>query len=293
MKYNVKNSLQNYSFVLPAIIMFCIFSIYPYIKVFQLSLFQWDGISLHETFVGLRNFRDIFLYDSVWWHSLLQAGYITMLALVIQNGLALLLAMAVAKDIKGSTAYRVIYYLPPVLSGIVVGLIWNWIYNGNYGLLNHVLRFLGLSRLEKVWLANPKTALTSVAVIHMWKGFGWGFIIFLAGLQSIPEELYEAARVDGAGAWHRFRYITVPFMVPIFFLVSILTILGTMQIFDIIISTTRGGPGYHTEVPITRILFSMRGSGRYGYACAQGLVFGVLLLVLSLIQLRLSRKSQI
>lgn len=292
MPSRIKEVAENYSFVLPALLMFGVFSVYPYIKVFQLSVYEWDGISAVKTFVGLQNFKDIFLYDSIWWQALLQAGYITLLALVLQNCLALVLALAVSRDIRGGNVYRVIFYLPPVLSGIVVGLIWSWIYDGNYGLFNHLLKIIGLANLQRAWLADAKTALTSVAVIHMWKGFGWGFIILLAGLQSIPEELYEAARVDGASAWHRFRHITVPLMMPVFFLVSILTILGTMQIYDIIISTTMGGPGSHTEVPITRILFSMQGASRYGYACAQGIIFGVILIVVAMIQLRFSRKSQ-
>ena len=292
MRKRLKETAENYSFVLPALLMFGIFSVYPYIKVFQLSVYEWDGISAVKIFVGLQNFKDIFLYDNIWWQSLLQAGYITLLALVLQNCLALILALAVSRGIRAGNVYRVIFYLPPVLSGIVVGLIWSWIYDGNYGLFNHLLERIGLANLQRAWLADAKTALTSVAIIHMWKGFGWGFIILLAGLQSIPEELYEAARVDGASAWHRFRHITVPLMMPVFFLVSILTILGTMQIYDIIISTTMGGPGSHTEVPITRILFSMRGASRYGYACAQGIIFGVILITVAMIQLRFSRKTQ-
>jgi ABC-type sugar transport system permease subunit len=129
-----------------------------------------------------------------------------------------------------------------------------------------------------------------VAVIHMWKGFGWGFVIFLAGLQTIPPELYEAATVDGASAWAQFRHITVPLLLPVCVVVSVLTILGTMQIYDLIVATTQGGPAYHTEVPITRIMASMLGSSRLGYAAAQGIVFGLILLAVSLVQMRLSRR---
>ena len=111
----------------------------------------------------------------------------------------------------------------------------------------------------------------------------------LAGLQNIPRELYEAARVDGANSWDSFKHITIPLMIPVFVLVSILTILGTMNIYDLIVSTTGGGPGYHTEVPITRILASMIGSSRFGYACAQGIIFGVVLLVVSMSQIWFSR----
>ena len=241
-------------------------------------------------FVGFSHFKDIIFYDPMhWWPAVGHAAYIALLALIFQNALALIVALACDKDIKGGNIYRMIFYLPPVLSGIVVGLIWNWIYEGNYGLLNHWLTLLGLSNLKRAWLADPKTALTCVAVIHMWKGFGWGFIILLAGLQNIPRELYEAAKVDGANAWEIFKSVTVPLMIPVFVLVSILTILGTMQIYDLVVSTTGGGPGYHTEVPVTRILASMIGSSRFGYACAQGVLFGIILLVVSMTQIRLSK----
>jgi len=218
-----------------------------------------------------------------------QAGYITLIALVFQNALALGLAWACDRDIKGGNIYRVIFYLPPVLSEVVVGLVWRWIYDGNYGLLNYWLQNIGLGHLVRDWLSDPKTALISVAIIHCWKGFGWGFIIFLAGLQTIPRQLYEAARVDGANSWQTFKKVTVPLMIPVFILVSILTILGTMQVFVLILSMTGGGPGYHTEVPVTRILASMVGSSRFGYACSQGIIFGAILLAVSFIQIRISK----
>ncbi len=278
--------------MVPAIILFSVFSVYPILKVFQLSVYEWDGIMPHMTFVGFSNFFDILFHNKIWWQSILNAGYITFLALTFQNCLALFLALCCDRDIRGAKAYRVIFYLPPVLSGIVVGLIWNWIYNGSYGLLNHGLTFLNLGEYSRAWLADPKTALSSIAVIHMWKGFGWGFVILLAGLQGISRDYYEAAKIDGANTWQVFQKITIPLMIPVFFLVSILTILGTMQIYDLIISTTQGGPGYHTEVPITRILVAMTGTSRFGYACAMSLIFGAILLVLSIFQLRVSKKIE-
>src|SRR3989338_3004593 len=285
----LRNVAGNYFFIAPALLLFSTFSLYPFIKVFQLSVTDWDGISPTMGVVWLANFKDLFMDNPVFWLSMKNAFVVTLLALTVQNSVALLLALLCDKDIRGGNVYRVIFYLPPVLSGIVVGLIWNWIYDGNYGLLNHFLTFIGLDDLSRAWLSDSNLALLSVAVIHMWKGFGWGFVILLAGLQSIPRELYEAARVDGANSWTVFRNITVPLMIPVFVLVSILTILGTMQIFDIIIATTGGGPGYHTEVPITRIVQTMVGSSQFGYACAMGVVFGVILLVVSMIQIRVSK----
>ncbi len=280
-----------YLFLLPAYLLFAVFSIYPFYLLTYTSLFDWDGISLAKQFVGFSNYWNVIAHDPVFWKSFKQAGFITLLALTFQNVLALLLAIAVNRNLTGGGFYRTVFFLPPILSEIVVGLIWFWIYDGNFGIFNQLLTHLGLGMWARSWLADPKTALTAVAVIHMWKGFGWGFVMFLAGLQTIPDELYEAARVDGANPWQRFWRITMPLLLPVCLVVSILTILGTMQIFALIIATTQGGPGYHTEVPITRIFSSMLGSSRFGYACAQGIVFGILLLLFSLVQMRFQRRA--
>ena len=285
-----KKIRPGYLFVIPAVVMLGLFYIYPFLKVLQLSFYDWDGISAKMNFVGFSQFRDIIFSNPSWWQSMWNAAYITILALVFQNTLALVLALIVDRGIKYGNMYRVIFFLPPVLSGIVVGLIWNWIFNGNYGLLNYWFSKIGLANLSRSWLADPKTALTCVAVIHMWKGFGWGFIIMLAGLQNIPRTLYEAARIDGANSWDIFRRVTMPLMIPVFVLVMVLTVLGTMQVYDIIVSTTGGGPGYHTEVPVSRIIARMLYSSQFGYACAMGLVFGVILIILSMVQIKISKR---
>ncbi|MFC1674982.1 carbohydrate ABC transporter permease [Candidatus Omnitrophota bacterium] len=284
-----KDTLENYAFVLPAVLIFGIFYIVPLFWVLQLSMHQWDGILPTRVFVGLRNFAEI-AQDKIWWQSMGHAGYITLIALTFQNALAFALALACDRQIRLKNFYRVLFFIPPVLSPVVVGLVWQWILDGNYGLLNHWLTNLGLQEITRNWLSDPKTALTTVAIVHSWKGFGWGFLIFLAGLQTIPRQLYEAARVDGAGAWHSFKNITIPLMIPVAVLVAILTILGTMQAFVLIVAMTGGGPAYHTQVPVLRILASMRGQARFGYACAQGLTFGLVLVVVSFIQYRFSKK---
>lgn len=287
----IKPTLENYVFVLPAVLIFSIFYIIPFVWVFRYSLHDWDGISPIMTYIGLSNFQEI-IQDRVWWDSMLNAGYITLIALTFQNALAFLLAWACDREIRFKNFYRVIFFIPPVLSEVVVGLVWQWILDGNYGLLNYWLSHLGFPSLARNWLSDPQTALTAVAVVHSWKGFGWGFLIFLAGLQTIPRELYEAALVDGANAWQSFRKITIPLMAPVAVLVAILTILGTMQAFVLIIAMTGGGPAYHTQVPVLRILASMRGSSRFGYACAQGLSFGVVLMAISFIQYRFSKQAR-
>lgn len=280
----------NLLFVLPAVALFLVFSFWPLIRTVYLSFFEWDGIAPVKVFVGLAQYKHIIFHNPSYWRAMGNAGFVTLLALTLQNGLALLLALLVNREVKGDNTYRTIFFLPPVLSGVVVGLIWKWIYDGNYGILNYVLVSLGWTQFTNfAWLSEIKTALTSVAIVHMWKGFGYGFIILLAGLQTIPKELYEAAKVDGADAWQQFKHITIPSMISVFTVVSILTILGTMQIFDLIYSMTRGGPAGHTQVPITRI-YDYMANGEFGYSTAMSILFGVILLVISVFQIEVSKR---
>ena len=285
-----KEKTFNMLFILPALLLFLVFNLYPLLRTFQLSFYQWNGIDKDMIFIGFDQYKHIILHNPAFWKSMLNAGYITLLCLTLQNGLALLLAILVNRQIRGENVYRVIFFLPPVLSGIVVGLIWKFIYDGNFGILNTMLAYIGLEQFKDfAWLSEIKTALSSVAVVHMWKGFGYGFIILLAGLQTIPNELYEAAEVDGADKWQQFINITVPSMIPVFTMVTILTILGAMQIFDLIYSMTQGGPAGHTDVPITKI-YQFMNNGEFGYSTAMAVIFGMVLLILSMFQLWVSKK---
>jgi len=288
----LKSTLENYMFIFPAVVIFSIFYIIPFIWVFQLSLSDWDGILPTKTFIALANFKEIIFQDPNWWQAMRNGGYITLIALTFQNALAFLLALACDRQIRLKHFYRTVFFIPPILSEIVVGMVWRYIINGVDGanIINRMFSGMGLAQLAHNWLTDPNTALTTVALVHSWKGFGWGFLIFLAGLQTIPKELYEAARVDGANAWDCFKKITLPLMVPVMVLVAILTILGTMQAFALILGLVGGEFAGHTSVPVLRILTVMRDSSRFGYACAQGISLGVILVVISFIQYRLSKR---
>ncbi len=191
-----------------------------------------------------------------------------------------------------------VFFIPPVLSEIVVGLIWRWILNSgeqanqHIGLLNYFLDKIGLNSLVHSWLSDPNTALTCIAVVHSWKGFGWGFIMLYAGLQTIDRQLYEAAQVDGASSWSTFWNVTVPMMLPVIMVVVILTILGAMQSFALILSMVAQGLGDHTSVPVTRIMAAMTGTQQYGYACAEGVTFGIILVIISFTLKKLSDRMK-
>ncbi|HQO57776.1 MAG TPA: sugar ABC transporter permease [Candidatus Omnitrophota bacterium] len=293
-----RDQLESFAFVLPAVLIFCIFYIVPFYEIFKLSLQEWDGISLVRTYIGFENFKEL-ISDHGWWKSMWNAAYITLIALTFQNALAFALALACDQEIFMKGVYRVIFFIPPVLSEVVVGLIWSWIlYSGmqdgqHIGLLNTALAKIGFSNLITNWLSNPKTVLTCIAVVHSWKGFGWGFIMFLAGLQTIDRQLYEAARVDGAGSFSVFKNVTVPMMLPVIVVVMILTILGAMQAFVLILTLAgSAGLGDYTAVPVTKILAAMTGQNRYGYACAMGVNFGMILIAVSFVLKKISERMK-
>ncbi|MDR3256235.1 MAG: sugar ABC transporter permease [Endomicrobium sp.] len=290
MKNTPIEKIKNFCFILPALLLFLVFSLYPILRIFELSVFQWNGIGKNMVFVGLVQYKHILFNNPNFWNSMLNAGYITFLALIIQNTLALFLAILVNRNIKGKNIYKTIFFLPSVLSGIVVGLIWKFVFDGNFGILNHFLASIGFTNFQDFsWFSKTKTVLFAVTVAHIWKGFGYGFIIFLAGLQTIPVELYEEAEVDGADEWQKFKYITFPLLIPIFTIAVVLTILGSMQIFDLIYSVTRDVSVEHTYVPITQI-YEYMNNGEFGYSMAMTVIFATLLLMVSFIQILASKK---
>ncbi|WP_273333317.1 carbohydrate ABC transporter permease [Dictyoglomus turgidum] len=284
----IGDQIGSFLFVLPALAFFVTFSIYPLFKTFQLSFFQWDGMTKNMTFVGFQNYINAFR-DFIWLKSLKNGVYLAILALIIMNSIAFILAVLVNLRIRCSKFYRVVFYIPPILSGIVVGFIWKWIYDPNYGILNGILDILHLSQFKRAWLSDIHTALISVSIASMWQGVGGSFILFLAGLQGIPEELYEASIVDGASFWQQFFYITIPLMSRTLMIVSILTILGAMQLLTIVIPLTNGGPGFETEVPALRIYKEAFSNYRFGYATALSVLLGIMLFIISIIQIKLRR----
>lgn len=283
-----KEQFQSFLFILPALIIFSFFYIIPFFYTFWLALHRGSEVS-SLTFVGFGNFINIFFHDQEWWQSVGRSFYITLWALTFQNFLAFLLALAVDKAIRTGKIYRVIFFLLPILSEVIIGLLVRNLLLTDPGIFNHFLGKIGLAQFARDWLNDPNIALTTLAITHCWRGFGWGFVIFLAGLQTIPTELYEAALVDGTNTFQRFWRITVPLMIPVIFLVLILTILGTVQVIGLPMALTRGGPAGKTTVSVLRIYNELK-NYHAGYASAEGMVLGIILVTLSFSLLRVSRK---
>jgi multiple sugar transport system permease protein/raffinose/stachyose/melibiose transport system permease protein len=285
----VRRILNGYLFLLPAILIIGVFTLVPFVQGLMLSFQSWDGVGRDTPFVGLRNYERV-LGDTIFWASLKNAAAFGLIGFLLGNALSLTMAIAVNARPQGATFYRIAYYAPGVFSVVVVGLMFQWLYQPTVGILNRFLAGVGLEALKHNWLAEPGTALPAVGAAYVWYHWGFGFLLFLAGLQGIPKELYEAASIDGAGAWQRFRYITWPQLTPVTTIVCILTLLAALQIFGTVQVLTNGGPAYYTEVPTLRIYKEGFGSNRFGSAAAMSVVFGAVLMLLSVFQIWFSRR---
>jgi len=279
-----KRELQYEALLIPALLGYLIFFIYPVLGGFYYSLTDWSAYSREIDFIGLENFRKLF-HDSDILTSIRNTFVFAILLTLFQNGLAIPLAVILNRDLKSRNILRMIFFAPSVLSILVVGYLWSFIMSASdYGLLNNILEFFGLARVN--WLGNPDIALYSIILTQVWQGCGWSMVIYLANLQSIPDDLYESADIDGAGWFRQFLYITFPMLAPAVTITFIIVMIGSFKAFDIIFAMTGGGPGHATETIGTILIQKGFTEGRYGYGAALGIVMFLFIAVISLIQLK-------
>lgn len=285
----LRRNLMALTFLAPAIVLIGVFTITPFVNAITLSFQSWDGISLDTPWVGLQNYEFVFK-DDEFWASMKNVAVFGVAGFLLGNALSLGMAIAVNRIRRLRTFFRTVFYLPGILSVVVVGVIFLFMFEPRTGVLNRLLDTVGLESLQQNWLGDPTFALPSVAAVFIWFHWGFGFLLFLAGLQDIPQELYEAAELDGARAWAKFRYITWPQLAPVTTIVSLLTLLAALQIFGTVQVLTNGGPGSHTLVPTLLIYEEAFTNNRYGSAAAMSVLFGGALVVLSFIQLTIARR---
>ncbi|HUC92876.1 MAG TPA: sugar ABC transporter permease [Paenibacillus sp.] len=240
--------IKPWLFLLPALLVYLTVIFIPSFYSLYLSFFSWNGVAPAKEFVGLQNYADLIMKDAVFAKALLNNILWSIGSLTIILGLGLSLALLLNKKIKGRIAFRGIFYFPYVLSGVVVATIWTWIYNPMQGFINKALESLGLESWTRAWLAEPKYALAAVFVAAVWQGVGQPLVLFLAGLQTIPADPYEAAIIDGAKPYQRFWYITIPMLRETFIIVVAITMVASMKVYDIIYAMTGGGPAESTHV---------------------------------------------
>lgn len=279
-------------FIAPAFILFTVFVIVPTISSFYYSFTSWDGINPNIKFIGLDNYKEIFT-NARFGNALKNTALLTVVISICENALALGLALLVDNVIKGKNLFRAIFYLPVILSGIVSGFIWKIMYSYNFGPVNKVLDMLGLGALKQDWLGNADIAIWAVAVVMIWKGAGYYMIIYLAALQGVPQDVQEAATIDGASALQRFRFITLPLISGSFTICFTLSLINGLKVFDQIAVMTDGGPGFATETIVYLLYKSGFGEGRQGYGTAVGVVLLFIILILNNIQSAILRKREV
>ncbi len=236
-------------YLAPAILLYAAFLLYPMVDSVRLSFFKWSGYATEpQKFIGTRNYVRLFTVDTVFWTALKNSLIWVVLSLAIPMIISLLLALALNRRLFGCNLFRSVFYLPAVFASITVAAMWRWIYAPSIGAVDQALTLVGLGSWSHQWLGDPRIALYSVFVAAIWQGIGFNMVLFLAGLQQVPKELEEAAEIDGAGTWQRFRAVTVPALRPTTVVVVILTIINSLKVFELIVGMTGGGPAQSTQV---------------------------------------------
>ena len=275
----MKNKIYPLYFTFGALALYFIFIVLPGFMGIAYSFTDWNSYTTEVNFVGLDNFNTIFSSGANYLDYLKNTLFFTAYTIILKTILGLLLALLLNYGVRRlSHLYRVIIYIPVVLPTIVVGLIFKSILNPRYGILNEFLRAVGLGGLAQPWLVNPDIAMFSVIGVDTWKGVGYIMVILLAGLQTIPQEYYEAAEIDGASPIAILRFITLPLLVPALTVVTVLNLLYGLRVFDIVYVLTGGGPGYATDVVFTAV-FDEFSKGRYGLGTALSSVLFVVMTV--------------
>jgi multiple sugar transport system permease protein len=249
-----------------------------------LAFTRWNLLT-PPSFLGLDNFRDM-VQDDLFWTSLANTAYYTVIAVPVQLAAALLAALAVNVRLKAVNVYRTLLYLPSITPSVASALLWTWIFNPDFGLANAFLELLHLPRSQ--WIYDPATAKPAFILLSIW-GIGPQMIIFLAGLQSVPDTLHEAAAIDGANGWERFRFVTLPMLSPVIFFSVIVGIIGSFQVFNAAFIMTQGGPANATLFYVLYLYRKAWESLEMGYASALAWVLFLIILAFTLIQFRVGR----
>lgn len=281
--------------VIPTLVFYAIWLVIPMVYSIIGSFYEWNPLAAQAPFVGLQNFVEALTKDPLVGLTLSNTLYYAIVTIPVGAALALFVAVMVNSLPRFVGLYRVIYFIPVVTSVVAVSVIWRWLYQPRFGLFNQVLRLilvdvLGLSVNPTVqWLTSKQLAMPSVMAMVIWQGIGFTMVIFLAGLTSIPREFYEASKIDGAGAWQRFRFITIPLLQPTMIFVLVTGLIGGMQVFTPMYVMTQGGPANVTKTIVFHLYEKAFSTYRFGYASSLAFILFGIILAFTLVQFRFLR----
>ncbi|TAK24145.1 MAG: sugar ABC transporter permease [Chloroflexota bacterium] len=283
-----RQTVAGYIFVAPSLIFLLIFVVYPIFAALYFSFTKYELLQAPK-FIGFDNFVNL-IDDKRFFGAIWNTVLFAVMTVPIGTALSLFLAMAINQPLRGITVFRTAYYTPVVTSFVAVSFIWLWLYEPQFGILNTLFEAVGLPRLH--WLRDPSTAMLSIAILSVWKNVGYNMVIYLAGLQGIPEHLYEAALVDGAGPIQRFRYITVPLLSPTTFFVFVVYFIGALQMFVQSWILTQGGPLDSTLTVVYLIYLNGFEYLKMGYAAAMSFLLFVIIAIVTYINTRIIRYDE-
>ena len=266
-------------FVVPAVVLYLMFSIYPFLQTLYYSFTNWDGFTTPGV-IGFENFRKI-LNDEVYRTAVIRIFIWAILSITFKVGIALVIAYILRKGSKGVSFFRTVVFLPYVISSSAMCLMFTIMYDKEIGLLNMVLRAIGLDSLTRYWLVDEKTVFYAVILIPIYQAIGYFFVILFAAMKDVPDDLYEAGRLDGTTPLTEFTRITIPYIWPTLVVCIVLAINGAFQNFDYIFIMTGGGPGHASEVPATYMYKSIFITGLYGYGSAAALILFVITIIVT------------
>ncbi|PHV69615.1 ABC transporter permease [Sporanaerobium hydrogeniformans] len=283
-----KETLQHMTLILPGMLIFTIGLIIPLFLAFRYSFTNWDGMTIDKPFIGIQNyiklFSDVYVKDA-WLFTI----KFTLWNTILQNIFALLFAVALDSSIKGKKIYRTILFLPCLISALVTGFLWLKMFSNVLPALNDLLG----TNINFLLLGNKDTVLSGLLIANNWQWVGYWMLIYLAALQSIPSDLYEAAKVDGASKIRQFIHITIPMLAPAFTICIVGITTGSLKVYDLLVSATGGGPG-RASTSIIQLIYTTAISGRqYGYGCALSISLVAILLIVALIQVKVLRKKEV
>ncbi len=277
-----KDAVWAILFIGPAVVGLLVFTAYPLFRSLYISFHDW-GLFDDMTFVGLQNYFDFF-GDSIGIKTFINTIVFTAIAVPIQLVMAFFLAIALNQKIRGMRFFRGAYFLPAIASMVSISIVWQWLFNTDFGIVNYIINLFGGPSIN--WLTDTRFSLWTIIIVSCWKGLGYNMVIFLAGLQGIPSSYYEAAEIDGCTGLKRIRLITVPLIKPTTLYASITCVINSMQVFDQVMIITGGGPARSSSVLVQYIYENAFDYYNMGYACALGWILAILIFILTAIQFK-------
>jgi multiple sugar transport system permease protein len=281
-----------YAFLAPGLILFSIFTVFALGFAFYLTFREWNILEPEKPFIGLQNYRDM-IGDEDFRRSVINTFYFTGASVPLGMALGLGVALLLNQPLRGRSILRTLFFLPVVTPFVVAAIVWKWLYNGDFGPINYYLLKTHLISEPLLWLADKNLAMPAVVLMSVWTSVGFSMVVYLAALQGVPAELYESARIDGAGAWARFRYVTLPMLAPSTLFLMVMGFIGSFQVFTQIYIMTSGGPVNRTSTMVYYIYEAAFKFYEMGYASTLAYALFLLLLVFTAIQLHLYRRADL